>query len=617
MNSPAMALVAAGLGIMGGTSKFPLVNIGQGGLAGVKYLQDLPKMQQQTFQNDMLKAQYNYLKNAPNPIPGESPLGALAARGQYLLGSPVPGQAQQGAAILKQVHDIAAQGFTIGPDGKPQPIPGIAEYQAYAKGLVSQAEASGKLPAEATLQRFKTQNEIEAERAKPRTIEPGATLMPNGVAGAAPQADTSSSPWGAAIKTIPDARLQNEAVQAANNAGMPDQAVPYWISAIHNESGWNPGVKTGAAGEIGLGQIKPGTGAMLGYTPQQLADPQTNLEASAKYFTRQWQAAKGDPAAALRGYNGGNPGVTAAQPYADAALARVRSWTQQAAPQRSADAGNVSTDATSAPVWTPPKPPEGLPQITAPLPDLSATTPPVPQARRIQNPDGSITMAKNQAFEGAQQATTKSMEKIPEQQDALIAARGQLAGVLDSVRRNADAPTFLQSGWAGETRQDAAKAVNQILSPLGIKAFSDNDIANNEALAKDSTRLAFELARSMGSRAPLGELMQANRGVPNIEVTRFGNLTVGNMLMAANNREYDRNAYIYDQSKKGGDPVEARQTFDRINPPERYISTAFGQAVAQAFPASVTALKSAPTPVNIAAFDRRYGGGAAESLLGR
>ena len=63
-------------------------------------------------------------------------------------------------------------------------------------------------------------------------------------------------------------------------------------------------VVRGGAGEIGIMQIKPGTGKLLGYELKQLEDPQTNIDAGMRYL-RQSIDKFGDPVLGAVGYNAG------------------------------------------------------------------------------------------------------------------------------------------------------------------------------------------------------------------------------------------------------------------------------------------------------------------------
>ena len=63
-------------------------------------------------------------------------------------------------------------------------------------------------------------------------------------------------------------------------------------------------VLRGGAGEIGIMQIKPSTGKLLGYELQQLEDPRTNIDAGMRYL-RQSIDKFGNPMLGALGYNAG------------------------------------------------------------------------------------------------------------------------------------------------------------------------------------------------------------------------------------------------------------------------------------------------------------------------
>lgn len=142
-------------------------------------------------------------------------------------------------------------------------------------------------------------------------------------AAAAPMAGNNNLTQNA-LASVPE-NMRLSAVNAALKAGLPPDAWPSWIASIHTESGWNPNAPTGAAGEVGIGQVKPATGQMMGVAPDQLADPNANLLASAKYYATKWQEGAGNPMAALTGYNTGNVAGNAPE-YVNKALTRLAQW---------------------------------------------------------------------------------------------------------------------------------------------------------------------------------------------------------------------------------------------------------------------------------------------------
>jgi hypothetical protein len=248
-------------------------------------------------------------------------LGMAGGFGQAAMPTPYKGGVPFGAAI-----GLAAQGA------------GNGVQQAYRSQL-AQAGAQGQQIANignaSALPVQVAQNRMLANfYANPTAVQ---TLMDraNGVTNSSPSAAPANSPASAptiqpvvsaAFASIPDQGTRTMAFNAAVKAGLPMAAWPAWISAVHNESGWNLNQGDGKAGEIGPGQVMPETGQGLGYSSQQLRDPGTNLLASALYFGKQWNAAKGDPVGALVGYNTGHPGGAPTPGYLTNGMGRLAQW---------------------------------------------------------------------------------------------------------------------------------------------------------------------------------------------------------------------------------------------------------------------------------------------------
>jgi len=91
------------------------------------------------------------------------------------------------------------------------------------------------------------------------------------------------------------------------------RTTPAIIEAIiAQESGGNPRA-VGRNGTIGLCQIHPNTGRMLGYSEADLFDPEKNKEAAEKYLTMMLDKFGGNLTLALQAYNCGPSGYN--QPH--------------------------------------------------------------------------------------------------------------------------------------------------------------------------------------------------------------------------------------------------------------------------------------------------------------
>lgn len=129
----------------------------------------------------------------------------------------------------------------------------------------------------------------------------------------------------AALASISDPNMRKMVTNTIMQSGLSPAQVAPWISTLHNEGPVSADTPDGKSGEIGPGQVMPATGATMGFTPEQLRNPQTNLLASAKYFKTQWAAGGNTPNAAFAGYNTGSP--TASDPgYVSEGASRLAGW---------------------------------------------------------------------------------------------------------------------------------------------------------------------------------------------------------------------------------------------------------------------------------------------------
>lgn len=88
----------------------------------------------------------------------------------------------------------------------------------------------------------------------------------------------------------------------AREMGIPPELA---VAVAYKESGLNPAVGAGAAGEIGIMQIKPATAKELGFTANQLRDPEQNISAGLQYLKKSLDLSEGDLRLAAAGYNAG------------------------------------------------------------------------------------------------------------------------------------------------------------------------------------------------------------------------------------------------------------------------------------------------------------------------
>ena len=94
----------------------------------------------------------------------------------------------------------------------------------------------------------------------------------------------------------------NKIAQKARSMGIPPELA---VSVAYQESRLNPGVQAGSAGEIGIMQIKPATAKEMGFSAEDIRDPDKNMDAGLKYLKKSLDMSDGDPRLAVVGYNAG------------------------------------------------------------------------------------------------------------------------------------------------------------------------------------------------------------------------------------------------------------------------------------------------------------------------
>ncbi|WP_051630487.1 lytic transglycosylase domain-containing protein [Afifella pfennigii] len=123
----------------------------------------------------------------------------------------------------------------------------------------------------------------------------------------------------AAAKTPGEAERKTARLKGGKKAGSSIQALVSKVAATHGvpaalahavvtvESRYNPRAR-GAAGEVGLMQIKPATARGIGYRGSiaALYDPETNLEWGMRYLARAYQLGGGTVCGTALRYNAGH-----------------------------------------------------------------------------------------------------------------------------------------------------------------------------------------------------------------------------------------------------------------------------------------------------------------------
>ena len=258
----------------------------------------------------------------------------------------------------------------------------------------------------------------------------------------------------------------------------------------------------------------------------------------------------------------------------------------------------------------------GLPGGEAPAPASAPNggqgTPPGQSAftpKMIRNPDGSVTSSITPSVEKLQTTAADNYEKARESYAGAQQTEKTLAEMEDSFR------TLNKAGWSStgvgaQTRLEMAKSFNSLWQTLGIKGqdlpFDPNTIASWEDLEKNSTRLGFALARTLGAREAMQIVQGAIKANPGVANTPVGSRMVLNSIRqnAQRDNDYFEFATNFAQTH-GGDLVGAEVAFNKANPPSLYARRAIVQAQRDIPQEAVEQLRQNPRLAD--AFDKHYG----------
>ena len=224
------------------------------------------------------------------------------------------------------------------------------------------------------------------------------------------------------------------------------------------------------------------------------------------------------------------------------------------------------TQANNAPVTAAPTTPVGAPAQAQPVFQSSAPAR-IPVDGRNFSPTGQQIVAN-------------------ETTDALKEARGEYQGAQSAQTQLAemkhDLATIPNSAWTTpgtgfQSRVQWAKSINTALQTMGVQPLIDEKaVAAGEDLNKLTTRLGFDLSKTLGSREAASIVDQSVSAVPGGANSAEGARRVIAGIEAANQRKIDYYNFLQDWSAKTGGSIKgADDYFNRVNPPEMYALTTY------------------------------------------
>jgi hypothetical protein len=196
----------------------------------------------------------------------------------------------------------------------------------------------------------------------------------------------------------------------------------------------------------------------------------------------------------------------------------------------------------------------------------------------------------------------KGLEQARTEYQGAASAQTQLAEMKH------DLATIPNSAWTApgsgfQYRLQGAKWINTAFQSMGIEApIDEKAVAAGEDLNKISTRLGFDLSKTLGSREAASIVDQAVSAVPSGYNSPEGARRVIAGIEAANQRKLDYYSFLQDWASRSGGSIRGADTyFNTHNPPELYALTAYVP------PAAIANLRQHPETSKD--FDAYYGMG--------
>lgn len=396
------------------------------------------------IQNQQAKIGLDFYKNMAGPQGGGGQgqnvaFGApqVDSNGNYMvsprylsqLATMLAGTGKDPTGALRLLESYATGGMAMDQSGNAFAIPGAANARGQLGYATKFGEKSGEFAAPSKPEEVTVPDGKGGFRKQLMTPQQQREMVTGGSTEAAQPTDPRTAAVNA-MNSIPDPKVRAMVANSIFKHGLPVEAVAPFIAGIHHESGWNPDVKNGSSGEIGLGQVMPDTGKMLGYTPEQLRDPQTNLDASVKYFNQKWTESKGSIPGAYAGYNTGSVSGTPTTGYLEDTSSRLAKYgypgvsvprgsgTQVAGPGAPTSGFAPLTPVPGAPVIVPAGQQAGAPlQPGGPPVPRDASGFPLGNAAPVQIPPTTPIAAP---MAGAPMAGVPGMPALTPQQEAAL-----------------------------------------------------------------------------------------------------------------------------------------------------------------------------------------------------
>jgi hypothetical protein len=251
------------------------------------------------------------------------------------------------------------------------------------------------------------------------------------------------------------------------------------------------------------------------------------------------------------------------------------------------------------------------------LPDGWGASTEVPQG---YTPDNQIMHAKDPEL------IKIGQEELRKQRERSEGAGSELMRLDEMNRQFRSIPqgSLLTTGAGADARLDFAKKLNTALSIFGGSlAVDPNTVAAAESIQKGQFRLGTDTIRGLG-REPGFILERAVAANPGITNTEQGYARISSGLQQVAQRELDYAKFLTNYYTDFGHTKDAYELFRKMNPETKYIDRAIYNSInpldregLRNFVSKNSERNPNATKNAVDAFNKMYGSGAAQIVLGR
>ena len=175
---------------------------------------------------------------------------------------------------------------------------------------------------------------------------------------------------------------------------------------------------------------------------------------------------------------------------------------------------------------------------------------------------------------------------------------------------------LLSPGAFADARSNLVKNLSGVLTTAGGKPIAPEQMSAIESISKDTTRLGFELSKTLGTREAAQIVQQSIGANPGINNTALGFKRLVSSLKAAQQYNIDRATFMDRYYQNNGTLNGSDAAFNESHPSSDYVKMGIAGSVD---PKDIAGFKNAPAEQKsmwAAAIDKKYGKGVSSMIGG-